>query len=368
MSFKKITQYSRLGLKLVCSKFSKRTWPISVSFHVTRFCNLKCSHCYAVLDTLDKPDPTLEQMYEIIDGLAKRGTLSIRLLGGEPLVRNDLPQLINRVKMNGMFCEMVTNGILLRKRIEEWPELKKLDSICISLDGDEEVHEYLRGKGSFKGAMDGIYALLEADMPVRLHGALAAESYGKGTLPHKFLAELANKYSIPFNVATYCPNPLKGVKDKDNQDSFKMSIEVYKDLLEFRKKGLPVTTTEHILEKGIEWFNATDKYILFGDESIIPKGHKKCQAGITNCFINSDGGMYSCIPHWEKGVSVFDVGLDKAYEYMGESRKKERCQLCYNLAQWEYTNFFTFSDPRLLFNMMKNIYRLIFKKTIRKKI
>jgi len=358
MASNKLFQYFRLGTKLLCSKFSKRSWPISVSYHVTRFCNLRCKHCYAVLDAETQPDPTLDQMLDVIDGLAKRGTLSIRLLGGEPLMRNDLPQIIDRVKANGMFCEVVTNGMLLRKRIKEWPEMKKVDSVCVSLDGDKVVHETLRGAGSFDGAMDGIHALLEADISARLHASLAAESYKKGYAPHKFLAELSQKHNIPFNIATYCPNPYKGSADEANQESFKMSKEVYGDLLEMKKQGVLVTTTTHILERGVDWFNHTDQYVLFGGKTIIPPGHRKCQAGITNCFINADGGMYSCIPRWKDGLSVYTDGLDKAYEYMVESREKARCQICYNLAQWEYSSFFTFSDPKLLLNMARNILRL----------
>ena len=216
------------------SRLSKQSWPISVSFHVTRFCNLRCKHCYAVLDTLKQPDPTLEQILSIVDGLAKKGTLSVRLLGGEPLVRKDLPKIINRIKANGMFCELVTNGTLLRKKIKEWPELKKLDSICVSLDGDKVVHDNLRGEGSFDGTMDGIHALLEVGMPVRLHCSLAADSYIDGHYPHKYLAEVAVKYNIPFNITSYCPNPYKDSNDKENGESYKSSLQIYSDLLKFR--------------------------------------------------------------------------------------------------------------------------------------
>ena len=54
------------------------------------------------------------------------------------------------------------------------------------------------------------------------------------------------------------------------------------------------------IKKGIKWFDKTNQYIIYGDESKIPNGHKKCMAGITNCFIDSDGKMYICIPNWER--------------------------------------------------------------------
>ena len=39
-------------------------------------------------------------------------------------------------------------------------------------------------------------------------------------------------------------------------------------------------------------FDKTNQYIIYGDESKIPNGHKKCMAGITNCFIDA---MIRCI-------------------------------------------------------------------------
>ncbi len=193
MTLKRVLQYSRIGTKLMMSRTKKETWPISVSFHVTKKCNLKCKHCYAVLDTIKEPELTIEQILSVIDELYNHGTLSIRLLGGEPLVRKELPEIIKKVKSKGMFCELVTNGTLLRKRIGQWPELKKLDSVCVSLDGDKILHDSIRGKGTFNRTIDGMYALIETGIPVRLHGALAADSFADNHEPHKSLAQLSAK-------------------------------------------------------------------------------------------------------------------------------------------------------------------------------
>ena len=72
--------------------------------------------------------------------------------------------------------------------------------------------------------------------------------------------------------------------------------------------------------------------------------------------------MYSCIPNWKQGISVYQEGVPKAVDYMATNRRKVGCQLCYNLAQWEYSAFFTFSNPRLLLNMARNIGRLLLQR------
>ena len=65
------------------------------------------------------------------------------LLGGEPLLHKGIDQIVDRVKQHGMICEMVTNGYYLEGKSDI---VKKLDSLCISIDGDKEEND---NKGVF---------------------------------------------------------------------------------------------------------------------------------------------------------------------------------------------------------------------------
>lgn len=359
----RLARYIRLGTRLCLGKFSSRPWPISVSFNVTRFCDLRCSHCYAMLNQLDQPDPSTEQLCSVIDQLADGGTLSIRMLGGEPLLRADLPVLIDKVLSRKMYCEIVTNGTQLRKRIAEWPALAQVDSFSVSLDGDKTTHDRIRGEGVFEKTVDGIEALREAGYPVRIHAAFAGESFEQDPMPHHFLAEFCKARSIPFNIATYCPNPGKDpANDEVNRNSFLNASKMYADLLDYKKRGYPVSTTSQVLALGVQWFDLTKKYILFGTPDVVPRGYSVCQAGYRNCFIDSDGGMYTCIPNWGKGQSVYEVGVAQAVSEMARTRQRIGCQICYNLAQWEYTQLFTFSNPALLLNIARQIGRLLMQR------
>lgn len=345
-------------------KFSDKPWPASVSLNVTKNCNLRCKHCYAMLESHDHNEPTFGQLAALLRELRQGGTLSIRVLGGEPLVRKDLPELIKTIKELGMFCEVVTNGTMLEKRIAEWPELALVDSFSVSLDGDEKTHDEIRGKGSFKKTVDGILALQKSEFPVRIHAAMTTESYGAKNPPHKFLAEFSKKHDIPFNVATYCPNPEKGTpEDAGDPTSFHLAGEMYQEMRDMLHSGVRVTTTDNILQKGVDWFNHTNKYIIKGDDSALPPGHKRCMAGFRNCFIDSDGNLYTCIPHWKKGISVFEHGVEKAIEYAFDWRNKFGCAVCYNLAQWEYSRLMTLSD----LGVISNVGKILFKHILMKK-
>ena len=108
-----------------------------------------------------------------------------------------------------MYCEIVTNGMLIRKRVKEWPELRMVDSFSVSLDGNKYSHDKIRGKDNFEKVVDGIMCLVENKLPVRMHGAFSHEAFDQKAKPHQFMANLSNEFNIPFNVATYCSNPLQ---------------------------------------------------------------------------------------------------------------------------------------------------------------
>lgn len=138
-------------------QFSKDKKPVIV-WNMTRRCNLKCVHCYAQAIDLNHPDEiNTEQAKAMIDDLAAYGSPVMLFSGGEPLVREDLPELAQYASQKGMRAVISTNGTLITP--QKAAELKKigLSYVGISLDGLEEIHDHFRGvKGSFKKALQGI--------------------------------------------------------------------------------------------------------------------------------------------------------------------------------------------------------------------
>ena len=88
----------------------------SVIFEVTNQCNLDCSYCYNVWNGSDYPRgqldtrATCELMGRIVDGT---GCRLLTLTGGEPLLRQDLEQLVAHAADLGVSCNLITNGTLL---------------------------------------------------------------------------------------------------------------------------------------------------------------------------------------------------------------------------------------------------------------
>jgi SynChlorMet cassette radical SAM/SPASM protein ScmE len=132
--------------------------PRSVDIEITFRCNLRCRYCYF----FDNPDsgygdlPAGEWL-KFIEELGRCSVMTVCLLGGEPFIRNDLPQIIEGIVRNRMRFSILTNGGLVDDNIAAF--LKKTgrcDSIQVSVDGSApETHDSCRGKGSFEAAMRG---------------------------------------------------------------------------------------------------------------------------------------------------------------------------------------------------------------------
>ena len=138
-------------------QFSKDKKPVVV-WNMTKRCNLKCVHCYAHAQGESGADPiSTDQGKAIIEDLAAFGSPVMLFSGGEPLVRNDLPELAQYAVSKGMRAVISTNGTLITQQKAKELKAVGLSYVGISLDGGEEVHDHFRAvPGSFKKALKGI--------------------------------------------------------------------------------------------------------------------------------------------------------------------------------------------------------------------
>jgi MoaA/NifB/PqqE/SkfB family radical SAM enzyme len=111
----------------------------------------------------------------VIDELAKMGTRVIIFSGGEPLLRDDIGEIIGYCRSKGIFTGLTSNGDLVERKINE---IKKLNVLKLSLDGPEEIHDFLRGKGSFGRVMEAIEAAKKVGIPVKLNTTLTKYNIG----------------------------------------------------------------------------------------------------------------------------------------------------------------------------------------------
>jgi uncharacterized radical SAM superfamily Fe-S cluster-containing enzyme len=115
---------------------------------VTSHCNLRCRFCFADPDgTADKP---LDEIKESLKRLAVPGQTLVQLSGGEPALREDLPQIVAEAKIAGCrYVQLNTNGIRLAedKSLAEKLARAGLSFVFLQFDTlDDAVYEKLRGR------------------------------------------------------------------------------------------------------------------------------------------------------------------------------------------------------------------------------
>ena len=106
--------------------------PVLAHIIPTRRCNLSCTYCNEY-DDFSKQIPT-QEMKRRIDHLGRLGTSIISFSGGEPLLHDELDELIRHIRSHGALAGMITNGFLLNAaRIQRLNEAG-LDHMQISID------------------------------------------------------------------------------------------------------------------------------------------------------------------------------------------------------------------------------------------
>ena len=119
--------------------------------HVTTRCNLRCRHCYLKgLKAEDRRDMDLNLFADLLIDASLHGVKTFILSGGEPLYHRNVEEVLDAYRLYYGSLAMATNGTLIPDHIDLFsPEDK---GIQISLDGDEEYHDWLRGEGTYSGS------------------------------------------------------------------------------------------------------------------------------------------------------------------------------------------------------------------------
>ena len=150
----------KMALKAGLAKLGARI-PINVKHLITYRCNLNCKYC--VRHDSDHREMTTKQVKDCMAAFRKMGTDYWSFSGGEPLLREDLGELIAFAAELRMKCSVTSNGVLVPRRLED---LRGLFQVTISIDGpNADIHDSIRGKGNFERAVTALEVLRSEGIP-----------------------------------------------------------------------------------------------------------------------------------------------------------------------------------------------------------
>lgn len=132
--------------------------PEYVYFSLTNKCNLRCKMCETFQDSLlEGVELSTDKIKDIIVQIRNMGVNHIVFSGGEPLLRNDLVEIVKFTRENNVQkIDLITNGILLDDVIMKELIESGLNHIGISIDGLSRINNSIRGTGVFEKVVSNI--------------------------------------------------------------------------------------------------------------------------------------------------------------------------------------------------------------------
>jgi len=211
-------------------QFSKDKRPVVV-WNITRRCNLKCVHCYAhAKDQSFDNELTTEEGKNLIDDLSRFKVPVLLLSGGEPTIREDLPELAAYAVEKGMRAVISTNGTLITQQMARVLKDIGLSYVGISLDGMEKINDRFRGvKGAFRSALEGIKNCQDAGIKVGLRFTI--NKFNVGEIENIF--NLLEDMEIPrvcFYHLVYAGRGSKLVEEDLTHDETRKAVDLIMDL------------------------------------------------------------------------------------------------------------------------------------------
>ena len=129
-----------------------------IAYNCTRRCNLSCLHCYS-FSSFNKSNDELntDDAKRLLSQLVEANCPVVLFSGGEPLLREDLFELLAEARQLGLRTVISTNGTLIDAVTANKLAKVGVHYVGVSIDGEEQFHDKFRQeKGSFRTALAGV--------------------------------------------------------------------------------------------------------------------------------------------------------------------------------------------------------------------
>jgi radical SAM protein with 4Fe4S-binding SPASM domain len=295
--------------------------PLRMDMALTFKCQNNCVHCYAG-GPHETPELTTEQWKEVIDRLRQVGVFILTFTGGEPTLREDLPELLLYGENKGMVTGLITNGRRLKdKAYVENLEKTGLDFIQVTLESYEpKIHDLMTAtKGSWNETVTGIKNIIPTQIYATTNTTLSKYNAPNFMETIDFLKSLG--------VAGFGCNSLiySGKADAISED-FALPLDTLKELLpKIRDKA-------DQLGLKFLWYTPT-QYCRF-DPVKLGLGVKSCTAAMINMCIGPNGDAYPCQSYFESLGNILKDDWQRIWNHplAVRIRKREyvepRCRDC----------------------------------------
>lgn len=323
------TRLLKMGCGIMSAKLRGRGFPFNVMLSLTNRCLSHCSYCN--IPARKHQELNTSEVFSLIDQISAMGCQRLGLWGGEPLVRDDIAQIIAYAKRKGLYVTMDSNGHLVPEKIAE---LRELDHLILALDGPQEVHDLHRGKGSFSKVMA---AIRQAHKIIPLWTITVLHKDNIGCID--FILRAAGECGF---MATFQLLHHNEVLSR-NQGALMAPALGYrkaiKKLIDEKRKGAPIASSFSYLAHVLDW----PDYSVNTYQA--PVHNIRCSAGNFYCNVDADGKVYPCSLLIEKipALNFLEVGFKRAFETLSGNG----CRACFAACFTEYNKLFALHVPTI---------------------
>jgi radical SAM protein with 4Fe4S-binding SPASM domain len=295
--------------------------PLRMDMALTFRCQNNCVHCYAG-GPHETPELTTEQWKMVIDKLSSIGVFILTFTGGEPTLRDDLPELLQYTQNKGMVSGLITNGRHLKdKAYVDALEKAGLDFVQITLESHKpQVHDAMtKAEGSWKETVVGIKNAVHSEIYVSTNTTLSKYNAADFLTTIDYIKELGVD-------AFGCNSLIYSGKAPAASNEFALSVEELKTLLpQVRDKA-------NMLGLKFLWYTPT-QYCEF-DPVQLGLGIKSCTAAMINACVGPNGDVYPCQSYFESLGNILTEPWDKiwnnplAVKLRSRAYVEEKCRDC----------------------------------------
>jgi radical SAM protein with 4Fe4S-binding SPASM domain len=285
--------------------------PLRMDLALTFKCQNDCIHCYAG-GPHETPELSTVQWKSVIDKLSEIGIFILTFTGGEPTLREDLPELLLYAQNKGMVTGLISNGRKLKdKAYVNLLEKSGLDFVQVTLESQKsEIHDKMtNAKGSWRETIEGIKNAVQSQIYVSTNTTLSKNNVDD------FLSTIDFIKSLGVD-AFGCNSLIYSGKATDASQEFALSTEDLKTLLPLIRNKAQMIGLKFL------WYTPT-QYCNF-DPVSLGLGVKSCTAAMINACVGPNGDVYPCQSYFESLGNILAEPWEKIWNHPLAERIRRR--------------------------------------------
>jgi radical SAM protein with 4Fe4S-binding SPASM domain len=286
--------------------------PYRMDLALTYRCNNDCAHCYNARPR-SYAEMSTNEWKRVLDRLWELAIPHVVFTGGEPTLRNDLPELIAHAEQNGQITGLNTNG----RRLSDPAFVQRLvdaglDHVQITLESHEaRIHDSMvQATGAWRQTVSGLRNALDTPLFVMTNTTMLRENSPHLSKTLDFLGELGVP-TIGLNALIFSGQGLT-VGTGLNESELPPLLDLARQ------------RTEHYGQRLI-WYTPT-QYCHF-DPMQLELGVKGCTAALYNMCVEPDGAVLPCQSYYHPVGNLLDDPWEKIWNHELSLRLRERRDL-----------------------------------------